>query len=106
MSVPCHFPCFPVFCHGSASSALHSDLCCSPSMLAVHPTGGKVAGVGAVLQVGLEIRGHACVCHLCCVLFRTWGFAGIAKEALTLQPVTGLTCPVPDAEGWPSSHGG
>lgn len=53
------------------------------------------------------------------VLFRTWGFAGIANLLSSLrrhqhilpgpvnkETVTGLTHPVPDAKGWPSSCGG
>lgn len=54
------------------------------------------------------------------VLFTTWGFAGIANLLSSLRrhqhipgpenkqsaAITGLTCLVPDAEGWPSSHGG
>lgn len=66
MSVPCCFPCFPVFVMAQP------PVPCTMTFAEVHPcgpfttnTGGKVAGVGAVLQVRLEIRGHACVCHLC-----------------------------------------
>lgn len=53
---------------------------CTVTFAVVHPhgplmtnTGGKVAGVGAVLLVGLEIGGHACVCHLCCCCVQDLG---------------------------------
>lgn len=84
-------------------------------------TGGKVAGVSAVLLMGLEIRGHAYVCRLSCCFVQNlgvcwnWWFAELSEKApayswaskqASLQPVTGLTRLVPDTKGWPSSRGG
>lgn len=52
------------------------------------------------------------------VLFRTWGFPGTASLLSSLRrhqhipaneqfaAIPGLTHPVPDTEGWPSSRGG
>lgn len=67
-------PSFLVFCHGSASSAFHSDFCCGPSTWTIHNKHWrKGCRVGAVLLVGLEVRGHACVCHLCCCFVQDLG---------------------------------
>lgn len=68
MSVPC---CLPLL---SLPFVMAWPLVpCTATSAVVHPrgplttnAGGKVAGSGGVLLVGLEIRGPACVCRLCC----------------------------------------
>lgn len=68
MSIPCSFPQLSL----PFVTAL-PPVPCTVTLAVVHlceplttKARGKVAGSGGVLLVGLEIRGPACVCCLCC----------------------------------------
>lgn len=75
MSVPC---CFPVLSLPFVTA--RPPVPCTVTLAVVNPrgplttnAGGQVAGDGGVLLVGLEIRGPACVCRLCCCFVQDLG---------------------------------